>query len=191
MSKWKVIFLKGTVIGIFLAAAALTLVAYITGGFPAVLDGLVRAKASAWQALPLLLAAFAVIGQLQILLSQETVKKWLEKNSGNKGIIYSSMAGGLFPGGPYIFYPFLAGFWKKEIPFYLLYSFIHGKMLYDFSRLPLEAGLINPWVALLRNLITLPVPVFMGWLARRFPPGKASLTPTREVRDDASVDRHI
>ncbi len=143
---------------------------YITGGTELVYDGLAIGGRTAAQAFFMILAAFLLIGQLQILLTSEMLKKWMEKYSGNKGILLSSLAGGLFPGGPYILYPFLIGFKGKGIPFYLLYAFVVGKHGYDFTRFPLEMSLISPGIALLRNIITLPVPFIMGLLSRRFFP---------------------
>jgi len=118
------------------------------------------------QAIPLILAAFLVIGQLQELVSTELINRLLQKFTGIKGILFTVAAGGFFPGPPYVFYPFLAGFREKKIPFYLFFSFVVGKQIYDFARLPMEVSLINPFIALLRNVITLPVPLMMGLICR-------------------------
>ncbi len=157
---------------IILAAATLILVAvsYLTGGLDLVAEGLLTAGTTASRALLLIVAAFLVIGQLQALITSDMIKGWMQKYSGGRGIAISSIAGGLFPGGPYIFYPFLAGFKGRGIPFYLLFSFVSGKQIYDFTRLPLEISLITPWIAILRNILTLPVPFIMGLISRRFFP---------------------
>ncbi len=156
---------------ILLTAVLLVLVAvYSLGGTGLVAEGLAQAGRTAMRAFLLIIVAFIVIGQLQVLISSEMIKQWLDKYSGSKSIAMSSIAGGLFPGGPYIFYPFLAGFKDKSIPFYLIFSFVVGKQNYDFTRLPLEISLTTPGLALLRNIITLPFPFVMGLLIRRFLP---------------------
>lgn len=92
----------------------------------------------------------------------------LQKLSGLKGIIIGAIAGGLFPGGPYIYFPFIQSFNNKGMPFYIFITFIFGKNVYDFTRIPMEASLIGPNITLIRNLITLPVPIIAGLIARRF-----------------------
>ena len=94
--------------------------------------------------------------------------QWVQKFSGIKGIIVSAIAGGLFPGGPYVYYPFISSFVEKELPFYIFISFIFGKHVYDFTRIPMEASLVEPKIALIRNLITIPIPIIIGMLAKRF-----------------------
>lgn len=162
--------MKNTAIILALITAVLLIVVYATGGMELVAEGLLTAGVTASRALLLIFAAFLVIGQLQVLITADMIKGWMQKYSGVRGIALSALAGGLFPGGPYIFYPFLAGFKGKGIPFYLLFSFVSGKQIYDFTRLPLEISLITPWIAILRNILTLPVPFIVGLISRRFFP---------------------
>jgi hypothetical protein len=77
----------------------------------------------------------------------------------------------------YVYYPFVASFAGKEIPFPIFMAFVAGKQVYDFARLPMEISFIGPGIALIRNLITIPVPIIMGLLARYFYPGKFAETP--------------
>ncbi len=162
--------MRNTAIILAVATVILLILVYIFGGMDLVADGLLTAGMTASRAMLLIVAAFLVIGQLQVLISSDMIKGWMQKFSGSKGIALSSLAGGFFPGGPYIFYPFIAGFKEKGIPFYLLFSFVSGKQIYDFTRLPLEIGLITPWIAILRNVLTFPVPFIMGLISRRFFP---------------------
>ena len=83
-------------------------------------------------------------------------------------MIISALAGGLFPGGPYIYYPFILSFKEKRLPFYIFIPFIYGKHVYDFSRIPMEMSLIDPKIALIRNVITLPIPIIAGLLVKRY-----------------------
>ena len=162
--------MKNTAITLTIAVVLLMLILLYIGGSPLVLESLNRTWQTAMRAFLLIIIAFIVIGQLQVLISSDMIKGWLDKYSGNKSIIISSLAGGLFPGGPYIFYPFLAGFKGKRIPFYLIFSFVSGKQSYDVTRLPLEASLTTPGLAILRNIITFPFPIIMGFIARRYFP---------------------
>ncbi len=162
--------MKSTTITLAVISLILLIVAFFTGGMDLVTEGLIASSVTAYRALLLIFAAFLVIGQLQTLITADMIKNWMQKYSGSKGILLSSLAGGLFPGGPYIFYPFLAGFKGKGIPFYLLFTFVSGKQVYDFTRLPLEISLINPEIAFLRYILTFPVPFLMGLISKLFFP---------------------
>ncbi|HZK00044.1 MAG TPA: hypothetical protein VFC79_08555 [Tissierellaceae bacterium] len=169
------------IIGI--SAAAFIIIAYLVGGSGLVLEGFNISMRTANQSALMLLASFVVIGQIQVLLSKEMLDRWLQKFSGIKGIIISALAGGLFPGGPYIYYPFVLSFKEKELPFYIFVSFVFGKHVYDFSRFPMEMSLINPNIAVIRNLITLPIPIIVGMLAQRYFNNKTMETMFVKVGD--------
>ena len=143
----------------------LVLVPVIVGGWNLVLQGLESAGDTAMKSALMLVVSFVVIGQIQVLLSKERIDNWLGKYSGVKGIAISAIAGGLIPGGPYVYYPFARSFTEKGLPAYILIAFLFGKHIYDFSRIPMEITLIDPQIALIRNLITLPIPIIAGLLA--------------------------
>ena len=143
----------------------LVLVAVILGGWNLVLQGLKSAGNTAIKSALMLVVSFIVIGQIQVLLSRERMDSWLGKYSGIKGIAISAIVGGLIPGGPYVYYPFARSFTEKGLPAYILIAFLFGKHIYDFSRIPMEITLIDPQIALIRNLITLPIPIIAGLLA--------------------------
>jgi len=164
--------LKGAFVGIASAAFVLILAAYIIGGTGLLLEGLSISKNSALAAAPMLFVSFIVIGQLRVLVSKEMLNKWLRNNEGIIGILLSALAGGLFPGGPYVYYPFIASFVEKEVPFSIFAAFIVGKQVYDFARIPMEIGFLGPEITLIRNIITFPVPIIIGFLAKNINPEK-------------------
>ncbi len=169
--------MKKSLLVIAIASIILVLIAMLVGGSGLVLKGLEKAWGTALQSSLILVASFMVIGQLYVLLTKEKLDKWLGKYSGLKGILISALAGGLFPGGPYIYYPFARSLADKGLPFYILIAFLYGKNIYDFSRIPMEASLVDPKVALIRLLITLLIPIISGLLAKR-------LFEHRSVEDD-------
>jgi len=160
--------MKQSLIIIYLAAAILLIIGFLIGGSQMVVAGLNISINTAYRSFLMLLASFVVIGQLNVLLTADIIEKWLQKFSGIKAIVVSALAGGLFPGGPYIYYPFVASFKEKKLPFYILTSFLFGKYIYDFSRIPLEASLVSPNIAFIRYLITFPIPIIVGLIVLRF-----------------------
>jgi uncharacterized membrane protein YraQ (UPF0718 family) len=153
---------------ISLSAAVFIVLAYLVGGNALVMEGFSVSLQTATGSVLMLVASFLVIGQIQVLLTQEMLANWLQKYSGSKKIIVAALAGGLFPGGPYVYYPFAVSFTGKGLPFYILIAFLFGKKVYDFSRIPMETSLIDARIALIRNLITFPIPIMAGLLTQRF-----------------------
>ena len=182
--------MKQSMLIIGISSAVFIVIAYLLGGNGLVLEGFNISIQTASQSALMLLASFVVIGQIQVLLSKEMLDKWLQRFSGIKGIIISALGGGLFPGGPYIYYPFVLSFKEKELPFYIFISFVFGKHVYDFSRFPMEMSLINPNIALIRNLITLPIPIIAGLLAQGFFKGKTMENLFIKVGDDGDSNHN-
>lgn len=165
-----IISMKGPLAILASASGVVIVIAFVVGGVDLVGEGMVAAWSTFLQAIILVAAAFFVVGQLQQMISTENINQMLGKFSGVKGIFFASLAGGIFPGPPYVYYPFLASFKDKKIPFSLFFSFIVGKQIYDFARLPMEVSLINPGLAILRNIVTAPIPILMGLISGYFYP---------------------
>jgi uncharacterized membrane protein YraQ (UPF0718 family) len=154
--------MKQSLIIVYVASAVLIIAAFFIGGSSLVLEGVTLSVNTALRSVLLILASFVIIGQLNVLLTAEVIEKWLQKFSGIKAIIVGAIAGGLFPGGPYIYYPFIASFKDKNLPFYVFISFVFGKEVYDITRLPMEASLVSLKIAVIRYIITLPIPIIVG-----------------------------
>lgn len=166
--------MRKPLVGLILATIILGSIAYVIGGLSLVFAGFTAAFSRGYEVLLLLITAFIVLGQLQVLLSEEIIARWLSKFSGAGGIVLSAFAGGVFPGGPYIYYPFLRNF-RDKVPSYIFMSIITGKHVYDFTRFPMEFSLISPGIAVLRYIITLPVPILAGLICYYFPSLKKML----------------
>lgn len=160
--------MKQSLFIVYITLAVLIVTAFFTGGSALVTEGLVISVNTAYKSAMMLAASFIIIGQLNVLLTADILEKWLQKFSGLKAVIVSALAGGLFPGGPYIYYPFILSFKDKKLPFYVFISFIFGKQVYDFARLPMEISLTGADLTLIRYLITLPIPIVVGLTAKRF-----------------------
>ena len=112
---------KQSLIIVYSVSAILIVVAYFMGGSTLVLLGIGLSIRTALNSFLMILASFIIIGQLNVLLTPEVIEKWLQKFSGIKAVVVSTIAGGLFPGGPYIYYPFIASFKDKSCPFIFLF----------------------------------------------------------------------
>ncbi len=159
--------MKKSLVIVYSMLALVLVIAFFVGGVDLILKGLVISGRTGTSSALMLLASFLLIGQLNILLTGDVIEKWLERFKGVKAIVVSAIAGGLFPGGPYIYYPFILSFKDKNMPMYVFVSFLFGKQIYDFSRLPMEVSFLNPRITVIRFLITLPIPIILGLLVKR------------------------
>ena len=148
-----------------IAAIALFLIAYSRGGGQHLI-GLRLALNMIVQILPLLFCAFIVAGMIQVLIPQEVISKWVGSESGIRGIVIGTVAGGLSPGGPYISLPIVAGLLRSGASIGTMVAFLTGWSLWAVTRLPLDIGILGLKFTAIRLSVTCVFPIIAGLLAR-------------------------
>lgn len=109
---------------------------------------------------------------LQRYLSPETALHHLGTESGWRALGWACLAGALFPGGPYAYYPFVGTLMRAGTNPRLLVAFIAAKNLWSVTRLPLEFALLSPRLTLARIAVTFFIPPLLGIAAGSiFTPG--------------------
>ena len=154
---------------VIMAALAITLLAigYFKGGGEH-LAGLKTAVGMTWQIIPLLVFAFIIAGMVQVLIPRELLNQWVGAESGFRGIIVGSIAGGLSPGGPYVSLPIAAGFLQAGAGVGTMVAYLTGWSLYAVGRLPMEVGILGWKLTVARLLSTLIFPPLAGLIANAF-----------------------
>ena len=117
------------------------------------------------QILPLLIFAFIVAGMVQVLLPREFLSKWVGTESGMRGILLGTIAGGLSPGGPYVNLPIAAGLLRSGASAGTMVAFLTGWSLWAVSRLPMEVGILGWKFTLIRIGSTFFFPPIAGLIA--------------------------
>lgn len=145
-------------------AAVLVAAGYFKGEEQHV-TGLRSALAMTWEILPLLVFAMIVAGMMQVLVSHETVAKWVGPESGLRGILIGSAAGGICPGGPFVSLPVAAGLLRAGAGVGTMVAFMTGWSLWAVNRLPMEVGILGWRFTLIRLASTAALPVVAGWIA--------------------------
>jgi len=145
-------------------AIALFLVAYYKGGGEHIL-GLKAAGNILLQVLPMLIFVFIIAGIIQYILPVDTVAKWVGAESGFRGIIIGTAAGGITPGGPMVSMPIAAGLLQSGAGIGTMVAFMTGWSLWAFSRIPLEVGLMGWKFTAIRLTCTFFFPIIAGLLA--------------------------
>lgn len=128
--------------------------------------GLKAAAGMTLQVLPLLVCAFIVAGMIQVLLPGDTVARWVGAESGLRGILVGTVAGGLAPGGPYVSLPIAAGLLRSGAGIGTMVAFLTGWSLWAVGRLPMEVGILGWKLTLARLACTFFFPPIAGLLAQ-------------------------
>jgi len=130
--------------------------------------GLKSALTLTIQILPLLVFALVVAGMVQELLPKEQLSKWVGAESGMRGILLASVAGGLAPGGPYVSLPVAVGLVRAGASVGTIVAFLTAWSLWAVSRLPLEVGVLGWKVTAIRLASSFVFPPIIGFLAQTF-----------------------
>jgi uncharacterized membrane protein YraQ (UPF0718 family) len=117
---------------------------------------------------PLLIFAFTVAGMIQVLLPRELLSSWVGAESGMRGIIIGTVAGGLSPGGPYVNLPIAAGLLQAGASVGTMVAFLTGWSLWAVARLPMEIGILGWKFTFIRIACTFFFPPIAGLLAQAF-----------------------
>lgn len=130
------------------------------------ITGIKYAVVMSLQILPLLFFALIVAGMIQIYIPKEVLLKWVGTESGFRGIIIGTIAGGLTPGGPYINLPVAAGLLSAGASIGTTVAFLTGWSLWAIARLPIEVGVMGWKFTIIRFLCTFFFPPVAGLLAQ-------------------------
>ncbi|UCD84577.1 MAG: permease [Deltaproteobacteria bacterium] len=118
------------------------------------------------EVLPLLVFAFIVAGMVQVLLPRELLSRWVGMESGMRGILLGTVAGGLSPGGPYVSLPIVAGLIRSGASVGTMVAFLTGWSLWAVSRMPMDIGILGWKFALIRLACTFFFPPIAGLIAQ-------------------------
>ena len=116
--------------------------------------------------LPLLVFAFIMAGMVQVLLPRELISKWVGAESGMRGILIGTIAGGFAPGGPYVSLPIVAGLLRTGAGIGTMVAFLTGWSLWAVARLPMEIGILGWKFTGIRMACTFFFPPIAGLIAQ-------------------------
>ncbi|RLB04639.1 MAG: permease [Deltaproteobacteria bacterium] len=118
--------------------------------------------------LPLLVFAFIVAGMVQVLLPRELLAKLIGAESGIRGILIGTVAGGLSPGGPYVSLPIVAGLLRAGAGVGTMVAYLTAWSLWAVGRLPMEVGILGWKFTLIRIASTFFFSPIAGLIAQLF-----------------------
>lgn len=145
-------------------AGVLLIIGYVRGSEQHI-SGLKTAFNMTLEIFPLLVFAFIVAGMVQTLIPREMVANWVGNESGWRGIIIGSIAGGLSPGGPFVSLPVAAGLLHAGAGMGTMVAYLTGWSLWAVTRLPMEVGILGWRLTLIRIASTAVFPPLAGLIA--------------------------
>jgi len=155
----------GPTIVMALLALILSVLAYYKGEGQHI-SGLQAALKMTIQVLPLLIFAFIIAGMVQVLLPREMVSKWIGAESGFRGILIGTVAGGFSPGGPYVSLPIAIGLLRAGAGVGTMVAYLTGWSLWAIGRIPLELGILGWKLTIIRLVCTFFFPPIAGLIAQ-------------------------
>ena len=132
------------------------------------ITGLKSALKMTTEILPLLVFAFIVAGMIKVLLPQELMSRWVGEESGFRGILIGTVAGGIMPGGPYVSLPLAAGLLRAGAGLGTMVAFLTAWSLWAVARMPMEIGIMGWKFTLVRLACTFFFPPIARLLAQAF-----------------------
>jgi uncharacterized membrane protein YraQ (UPF0718 family) len=148
-------------------ALVLVLIGYFKGQGQHI-SGMNSALNMTIEILPLLVFAFIVAGMVQVLLPHELLAKWVGVESGMRGILIGTVAGGLSPGGPFVSLPIAAGLLRAGAGIGTMVAYLTAWSLWALARLPLEVGIMGWKFVVIRLASTFFFPPIAGLIAQSF-----------------------
>lgn len=122
------------------------------------------------EVLPKVLAGTLIGSLVRILVPRAAVRRLIGEGSGLTGLMVAMLAGALFPGGPFTIFPLAAAFLIAGADRGAAVAFITSWLLLGFNRaLVWELPLLGPDLVGLRLLVSLPMPLAAGLMARAVP----------------------
>lgn len=163
VKRWnKAMLIPTIVMGII--AITLLLIGYYKGQGQHV-AGMKRGINLTIEILPLLFFSFIAAGMIQVIIPRELLSKWVGTESGIRGILIGTVAGGLAPGGPYVNLPIVAVLLKTGASVGTMVAFLTGWSLWAVARLPMEIGIMGWKFTLIRITCTFFFPPIAGLIA--------------------------
>jgi len=135
------------------------------GGEGQHVKGLKASLKMTYEILPLLFFAFILAGMVQALLPQEQISRWIGTESGIRGLLIGTLAGGVTPGGPYVSLPLVAGLLRAGAGYGTLVAFMTAWSLWAVGRIPMEVGILGWKFTFVRLACTFFFPPLAGFIA--------------------------
>lgn len=167
--------------GFVLFAVVSATACYLALG-PAAFDQAVeRDIAMVMKTLPRIVAAMLVAGMIWVMLPRDRLTRLIGSESGLRGLVVSAAAGVITPGGPSAAFSLLAVLGGAGADRGALVAYIASWSMLGVQRIIVwDVPMMGAEFSLTRFLVSLPLPILAGLIARRIPLSLALAGPADE-----------
>lgn len=117
--------------------------------------------------LPKVMLGCLIGGLIRLLIARETIEKHIGEGSGLMGLVIATLIGALFPAGPFTIFPLAAVLLVSGADRGAAIAFISAWLLIGINRAIIwEMPFFGTDFVLFRFLISLPMPLLLGVMAR-------------------------
>lgn len=153
-----------------LIAILMAATCYLVLGPDAFREAVARDRELLFDLVPRVLAAQIAAGFVWVLVPRDKLSGFLRRNSGRRGLVLATLVGSITPGGPASAFPLLAILAAAGADRGLLVAYITSWALLGVQRLIVwDIPFMGMEFSILRLLISLPLPIIAGLIARRLP----------------------
>lgn len=156
--------------GFFAAAGILGVVCWLVRGQEAFLDALAKDAVLLVGLMPRVVVALSIAALVYFMLPRDRISGLVGQESGVKGLLVATAAGTVTPGGPSSAYALLAVLAVSGADRGAMVAYITAWATLGLQRvLVWDVPFMGAEFAILRVLVSLPLPVLAGLIARRLP----------------------
>ncbi|MEQ9642456.1 MAG: permease [Alphaproteobacteria bacterium] len=132
--------------------------------------------------IPIVVAAMLIGGYAQSLVPQDRVARWLGAKSGIRGILLAAGAGAITPGGPFASFALVVALARSGADIGACVTYLTAWSVLGLHRLvQWELPLLGPDLAILRLVVSIPLPIIAGIAARALVRWLSPWTPGRDI----------
>lgn len=114
----------------------------------------------------LLLAAFALVGYIEVLAPQQLIQAWVGPQSGWTGLVVAELGGMLLPGGPYAVFPLISALYRAGAGIGPMVTLIAAWAVTAFITVSFELPFMGWRFTAVRWGLSLPFPLIAGLAVR-------------------------
>lgn len=119
---------------------------------------------------PRMVFALAAAGFIWVMLPRDVLSRFIGRNSGMRGLIIATAGGIITPGGPASAFPLLAILGGAGADRGIMIAYITSWAMLGMQRILVwDLPLMGTEFTLIRMLVSLPLPILAGLIARQIP----------------------
>ncbi|MDP5327438.1 MAG: hypothetical protein NWQ69_08945 [Paracoccaceae bacterium] len=154
----------------FLVAAGFGVACYLVRGADVMWAALQSDLDMLLKLLPRLLVALSIAALIWVMLPRRWISGLVGSEAGWAGLVVATVAGALTPGGPSSAYPLLAVLGASGADRGAMVAYITSWAILGMQRVLIwDVPFLGAEFAILRTLVSLPLPILAGLIARNIP----------------------